>query len=83
MKYESDIIAGRESVLAVLREHIECHAPSLRMAAKGLGVSAPFLSDVLRGRTEPGPRILKKLGFRRVTVFFRDPPSQPHAVKNG
>ena len=39
--------------------------------ARRLNVSAPYLSDVLNGRREPGDAILEPLGFRRVIVYER------------
>lgn len=49
-------------ILAALRRAIE-KAGSLRAYARKIGVSAPYLSDVLRGRRSPGPRLLTPLGF--------------------
>jgi transcriptional regulator with XRE-family HTH domain len=39
---------------------------SLRAFARDIGVSAPYLSDVLRGNRDPGPTLLKVLGLERV-----------------
>ena len=38
---------------------------SLRQYAIIIGISAAYLSDILRFNREPGPRILKRLGLRR------------------
>jgi len=35
-------------------------------AAKALGVSSQYLTDVLTGNRQPGPKILKALNLRRV-----------------
>jgi transcriptional regulator with XRE-family HTH domain len=39
---------------------------SLRKVAIEIGISAPYLSDVMRGNRLPGPKVLKYLGLRRV-----------------
>jgi transcriptional regulator with XRE-family HTH domain len=45
---------------------------SLRTLAKELKLSAAYVSDVLRGNREPGPKILAPLHLRRVktTVIY-------------
>jgi DNA-binding transcriptional regulator YdaS (Cro superfamily) len=40
------------------------------LAAK-LGVSAPYLGDVLNGRKDPGEAILHPLGLERVVTYRR------------
>jgi transcriptional regulator with XRE-family HTH domain len=39
--------------------------------AKELGVSPAYLSDVMRGKREPGPKILEPLGLVRVVTYRR------------
>jgi hypothetical protein len=56
-------------------------AKSLRQFAQGLGVTPSYLSDIYRGRREPGPKILRPLGVRkrvqhRVEYEARRPKSQ-------
>jgi len=41
---------------------------SLRDYAKALGVTVAYLSDIYRGRRDPGPSILKPLGLEKLTV---------------
>jgi len=36
-------------------------------AARRLGVHRSFITELMAGTRQPGPRTLKKLGFRRVT----------------
>jgi transcriptional regulator with XRE-family HTH domain len=36
-----------------------------KQVAADLGVSAPYLSDVLAGKRDVGPKILERLGLRR------------------
>jgi|GEM_PF-4516284 transcriptional regulator with XRE-family HTH domain len=46
---------------------------SIREYAKEIGVSAPYLSDVLHGNRNPGPKILKHFGIKRtkkITVEY-------------
>lgn len=38
---------------------------TLRQFARELGVAPSYLSDIYRGRREPGPKILRPLGVRR------------------
>lgn len=50
---------------------------SLRKAAKVLGVSPAYLSDVIREQRRPGPKLLKQLGFtakRTITVTYSRKP---------
>lgn len=42
---------------------------SQRTLAREIGVSEPYLSDVLNGRREPGAKLLEGLGYRRVVVY--------------
>lgn len=42
---------------------------SQRALAKELGVSEPYLSDVINGRRDPGPKILKALGLERIVDY--------------
>lgn len=42
--------------------------PTQSAGAKALGISAPYLVDLLRGRRALSPRLLKRLGLRRVVV---------------
>lgn len=38
-------------------------------AAKQLGISGAYLCDVLKGRREPGKKLLDAMGYRRVVVY--------------
>lgn len=40
-------------------------AKSLRAVAADLGISPPYLSDIMLGRRKPGPKVLKALGMER------------------
>lgn len=49
--------------IAALTKRLE--SKSLRAVALDLGVSAPYLSDIMRGHRPPGPKVLKALGIER------------------
>ena len=64
----------QDDVLAVIRKEVE--ASSLRKTAERIGVSAPFLSDVLRGNRLISETVAEAFGFVRemetvTTVRFR------------
>lgn len=46
-------------------------AGSQRAWAAKHDVSPQYISDVLNGRKPPGPKILKPLGYRAITVYER------------
>ena len=39
--------------------------------ARYLNVSPAYISDILRGTREPGPKVLKAMGFVRVVTYLR------------
>ena len=57
----SDVISDIQKIVNTLSTQ--------KKAAAFLGVSSQHLSDVLRGRREPGARILKKLGWQKVIGY--------------
>lgn len=44
-------------------------AGSQDKAARDLGVSSQYLCDVMKGRREPGKKLLDGLGYRRVVLY--------------
>jgi hypothetical protein len=54
----------RKQVVEMLRR--EQGERSLRQFGIAVAMSAAYLSDVIRGNREPGPRILKLLKLRRI-----------------
>lgn len=56
-----------EQVLRTLRKFIGEN--DQKTAAKKLGVSPSYLSDVLTGRREPGKKMLNALGMKRVVRY--------------
>lgn len=57
-------------LLYLIRLEVEAHG-SQKALAKRLGVSEQYLTDVLKRRREPGEKILKPLGFKRVVTYER------------
>lgn len=57
-----------DAVIRSLRKQSQARG-SQRALAKYLGVSPAYLSDVLKGRREPGPKILDALGMTKRTVY--------------
>ncbi len=58
----------KEDVVKQLQKEQESRKLSLRAYARDLNVSAAYLSDVYRGRRDPGPALLEKLGLERKVV---------------
>jgi transcriptional regulator with XRE-family HTH domain len=58
----------KEDVIKKLQADQEAQKLSLRQYARTLNVSAAYLSDVYRGRRDPGPTLLEHLGLERKVV---------------
>lgn len=41
--------------------------------AKTLGISSPFLSDVLKGRRDISSRLAEAMGYKKIVMFERLP----------
>jgi transcriptional regulator with XRE-family HTH domain len=54
--------------LALLADRAKREGSQRKLAAK-FGMSVAFLSAVLRGRKQPGPRLLAKMGYESMTVY--------------
>lgn len=54
--------------LEAIREAIAA-AGSQKAFAEAHKLSAPYVSDVLNGNREPGPRILEAVGLERFTSY--------------
>lgn len=52
-----------------LLQHFVADAGSASAAAKALGISAQYLSDVLHRRRAPGVKIVNALGYELVTGY--------------
>lgn len=57
----------QQQVLSLLEE--KRGDDSWASLAERIGVSRAYLSDILRGRRDPGPTILEFLGLRKVVSY--------------
>lgn len=76
LKAQKDAILARErggNVLAALRRVI-AEAGSQQAAAKQLGVSGAYVTDLLRGRREFSAAMAARLGYERIVTFQRKSP---------
>lgn len=55
-------------IISALRQLVEVEG-SQAEAAKQLGVSAQYLSDVLTHKREPGAKILNAMGWKAKTIY--------------
>jgi len=55
---------------AKLLREIQRHG-NQKKTAKALGISEQFLTDVLKGRRGPGPKLLKSLGLERRVQYVK------------
>lgn len=62
---------SKQELLAYLRRQIAAHGSQQR-AAQYWGISAVYLSDVLKGRREPAGKFLAALRLRRVITYVPD-----------
>ena len=53
-------------------------AGSQKAYAERIGVSASFLSDVLRGNRTPGEKIIAALGLEMIVMYREKPAAEPH-----
>ena len=58
----------KAEVIELLQKQI-ARAGSQNAYAREIGVSQPYLNDVMNGRREPGPAILRALGLEGVLMF--------------
>lgn len=58
----------RPAVIKKIEQIIEARGTQ-KAAAESLGVSSQFLSDILKGRRDPGKKILDKLGLESSVVY--------------
>lgn len=61
----------KQAVLDKLRGKLKPYGQQ-KEAASALGVSPQYLSDVLSGKRDPGPAILKALGLRRAITYTEE-----------
>lgn len=54
--------------LIVILESNSTHS-TMKELARRIGVSPQYLSDIIAKRREPGPKILKALGYTKVVAY--------------
>jgi hypothetical protein len=57
-----------QELITLLRQSV-AQAGSINQWCVGAGVHPPYVSDVLRDRRPPSPKIAAKLGYRRVISY--------------
>jgi predicted XRE-type DNA-binding protein len=62
---------SEQKFLKILREYIR-KAGSQKAAAEKLGVSQPYICDLLAGNRQPGEKILSQFGLKKEVVFVKD-----------
>lgn len=66
----------KEDVIVLLRREIE-RMGSQRALARELDVSVQYISGILSGRNEPGPRVADRLGLREVGKVWERAAGRP------
>lgn len=57
--------------------------PTAKEFAAKKGISAAYLSDVIRGKRDPGPAILKIMQYKRVTFYEHVPTIRVRSEADG
>ncbi|MGC8520020.1 MAG: helix-turn-helix domain-containing protein [Steroidobacteraceae bacterium] len=60
--------------LAILKKRVK--SSTYAQVAQELGVSSTYIYDVLAGKRQPGPTLLKALGVERVITYRALPPDR-------
>ena len=58
----------KAQLLELVRSAVEA-AGTQKALAERYGISEQYLTDVLRGRREPGEKLLSALGYERVILY--------------
>jgi len=62
-------IHTKEQFVYAVSNWIELAYPNHKSAAKELGVSEQYLSDFLRGKRNPGAKLLRGLKAKRIVTY--------------
>lgn len=62
---------GAQEVLNLIKDQIEFMG-SQKAYAKYCGISAQYLNDIIRGRRNISPKILKKLSLKKKITYYLD-----------
>ena len=68
-EWRQGIHYGPWGMLGYLKKYINKEYRTQKEAAKSLGVSQGYLSDVLAGRREVGDKLAKQLGYEKGVVY--------------
>ncbi len=60
----------KEQIIEVLKSEVQRLGSQKALAAK-MGISLPYLSDIIQGRREPGPKVLAYLGLERQITYVK------------
>lgn len=61
---------NRDEVISYIQSVIDSKYQGIQIAfAEENGISAAYVNDVLRGRREPGKKILDAIGVERITAY--------------
>lgn len=63
-----DAAMSHPQFLGALRDAIAAMG-SQKAAALAWGISQPYLSDILKGKRLPGPKLVGALGYQRQTIY--------------
>ena len=59
----------RKQIDPVKRLRLLSAATSQSQVARDFGISAPYLCDLLAGRRDPGPKLLKAMGIVKEVIY--------------
>lgn len=59
---------NRDQVIALIRELAKKEGTQEAAAAK-IGIAPPYVSDLLRGKRNPGPEVLEFFGLEKKIVY--------------
>lgn len=68
MEINNTHLVDKPAVLAALAQSVAAGGNQLSWCKQN-GISPAYLSDVLSGRRDPGPKILDALGLEPVTLY--------------
>ena len=60
---------NRDDVIALIQELVEKEGTQSAAAAK-LGIVASYMSDLLKGKRDPGPEVLNFFGLEKKIVYI-------------
>ena len=64
------MMISRDAMIALIRSACQ-QAGSQRKLAQAWDVSPSYITDLLAGMRDPGPKILDALGYERIVLYRR------------